>query len=221
MSFITKILVRRLQWIAVFAVAALLIGCEGDSGSHIWDGFDFWVNDPDIYVAMGDSITAGYGLSSYSDAYPVKLSAMLGKTVVNKGVIGNYSSYGADTVKSVLSSYRPGCLLILYGANDLIMEYSIDSVINNLHAMIVAAKNNHTIPVIATLTPVFASHLFIKNNLIALNERIRQLADEQEVHVADLENAFDWSTIYISADGLHPNSAGQNLIAVVFYEVLE
>ena len=146
---------------------------------------------------------------------------MLGKTVVNKGVSGSYSSYGADTVNSVFSSHHPGYLLILYGVNDLIMDHSIDSVVNNLRAMIVAAKNNHTIPVIATLTPVFASHAFVKNKVITLNERIRLLANELEIHVADLENAFAWNTIYIGADGLHPNSAGHNLIATVFYEILQ
>ena len=208
-------------WIIILPIVAALPGCEGGSDSHIGDGFDFGSNNSNIYVAIGDSITAGYGLSSSSEAYPAKLSGMLGKTVFNKGVIGSYSSYGADTVNSVLNSYKPGYLLILYGVNDLIMGYSTDSVLNNLSAMIGAAKNNQTIPVIATLTPVFGEHAYFEGSVVALNHGIRQLASEQDIHVADLENSFGWNPSYISADGLHPNSQGQDLIAVVFYDELK
>ena len=63
MRFLTKMLVHWVRWMAMLAVAVVLTGCESGS-DHIGDGFDFWINDPNIYVAMGDSITAGYGLSS-------------------------------------------------------------------------------------------------------------------------------------------------------------
>lgn len=196
-------------------------GCEGDSEQHIWDGVDFGNNDPNLYVAMGNSITAGYGLDSAAEAYPFKLSMLLGKTVVNYGVSGSLSSYGADNVYSVLGSYQPGYLLILYGVNDLIHGYSTESVISNLRAMIAAAKASQTIPVIATLTPVFDSHGFIDGAIIELNAGIRQLGIEENIYVVDLEYAFNWNSVYMGSDGLHPNSEGHDLIAVTFYDVLQ
>lgn len=220
MSWVAKKFRHLGQWIIILPIIFGLLGCEGDSG-NIWDGWDFGDNDPNIYVAMGDSITAGYGLDSYTEAYPALLSGMLGKTVYNSGISGSRSSYGAGAVSSVLNSYKPGYLLILYGVNDLIHDYSIDSIVTNLSTMIQTAKNSQTIPVIATLTPVFDSHSFIEDGVVELNARIRQLAAEENIYVADLEQAFNWNQAYIDSDGLHPNSQGHDLIAVTFYYILE
>lgn len=221
MRSIARLSIRRFLPIIVISAALGLAGCEGNSEGHIWDGFDFGSNDPYVYVAMGDSITAGYGLNSAGDAYPYKLSSMLGKTVVNDGVSGSLSSYGADNVYSVLGSYQPGYVLILYGVNDLLHGYSIDSVLDNLRTMIAAAKANQTIPVVATLTPVFDSHEFIEGDVVELNTVIRQLGIEENVYVADLEYAFNWDPAYIDSDGLHPNSDGHDLIALTFYDILK
>ena len=216
MSKRTKALIRWCQWILILPIVAGLLGCEGESDDH-----DFGDNDPNIYIAMGDSITSGYGLDSPSEAYPTLLSGMLGKPVYNDGVDGTFSSYGASQVTSVLNTYKPGYLLILSGVNDLIHSYSVDSIVDNLRFIIQTAKNNKTIPVIATLTPVFDSHSFIEGNIIELNTRIRKLAAEENIHVADLENTFKWDPAYLNSDGLHPNSQGHELIAWTFYYILE
>ena len=221
MRSMNEISCPRFLLISLFSVALGLAGCEEDSEDHIWDDHDFGSNDPNMYVAMGDSITAGYGLNSAAEAYPYQLSLLMGKTVVNRGVSGSRSSYGVSTVDSVLSSYQPGYLLILYGANDLIMGYSVESVLSNLEYIIAVAKNNQTIPVIATLTPVFDSHSFILGEIIELNAGIRQLGIDQNVHIADLESALNWNSAYINSDGLHPNAEGHQLIAVTFYDILD
>lgn len=198
----------------ILAIAAVMIGCEDDDSDH-----DFGNNNPDLYVAMGDSITSGLGYSS-EEPYPAKLSAMLGKTVINNGHGGDTSSDGRSDVNSVLTSYKPGYLLILYGANDIIYGYDTDHIIANLRAIIQAAKENKTIPVVATLTPAFGSHSYMADAITELNSQIRQMAAEEGVVVADLYSAFGGNSDYMLSDGLHPNDEGAELIAATFYHVL-
>ncbi len=216
-----RFIVHRLAAAAALAAAVGMAGCEGSSESHIWDGHDFGSNDANLYIAVGDSITSGYGLESVAEAYPSKLSGMLGKSVVNHGVQGSESWYGAENVYSVLGTYKPGYLLILYGVNDLILAHDRDSILTNLRTMVSAAKANQTIPVLATLTPVFEWYTVIEGEVAALNASIRLMGAEENVHIVDLERAFNWNSDYMDADGLHPNSQGHDLMASSFYDVLK
>lgn len=191
-----------------------IIGCENGGGGH---DYDFGDNNPSIAVATGDSITAGCGLSNPSqEAYPTVLAAMSGKTVYNRGVSGSESGYGVSTVNSNLEQYKPGYLLILYGINDIIRGRNVQSIINNLQTMIRAAKQNKTVPIIATLTPLFGWYKAYQSLTNTLNEQIRWLASSEDVPLADLAASFDFDASYIGSDGLHPNKQGQQLIAATF-----
>ena len=185
-----------------------LCGCEDDSGNPA-AGHDFGTNDPNVYAAMGDSITT-YG-------WPAILAGQLGATVYNSSQGGAPSSTGASSVNGVLSRYKPGYLLILYGANDVIREYGRSSTMGNLRRMIQAAKANQTIPVIGTLTPMRDGHKLWAGSARALNEMIRQMAGEEGVAVADLERAFGDRADLLQPDGLHPTAAGSEVIASTFH----
>lgn len=204
---------------ALLVVIFALQGCEhGGGGGGIADGHDFGENDPNVYVAMGDSITHGYGASV---PYPAVLSSMLGKTVINKGVDGAKASAGLSAVNGVLSTYKPGFLLILYGANDIIYSNDPAQVTELLRAIIRAAKENKTIPVIATCTPQITEHAVYNPGIISLNVRIRSMAAEEGVKVVDLESSFAAHNEYYTSDGLHPNNTGHSVIAADFFDVLQ
>jgi len=184
-------------------------GCEGGGSSH-----DFGSNDSNVAVCMGDSITALEG--GNSTTYPALLAASTGMTVYNEGSGGATSSDGAGKISSVLSSYKPGYVLILYGANDVISGTGEDDCIANLRSIITAAKNNKSVPVVATLTPMYGSHSIFDGSTKTLNVKIRQLASEEGCSVADLESAFGTDSSYFNGDGLHPNDAGLKIIADTF-----
>lgn len=198
----------------------VLAGCEGGSKGHISDGHDFGPNNPSLYVAFGDSITAGAGLANPSDSYSVKLAGMLNKTVINKGFPGYSSGQGLDVIYPILDDYKPGYLLILFGVNDLIMGYGEEVAAVNLRIMIQACKDNKTIPVIATLTPVFGGYVGLSSGVGRLNDKIRQISSELNVPLVDLNGAFGDNLIYIQTDGLHPNETGHALMAITFYDVV-
>lgn len=76
---------------------------------------------PITLLALGDSLTAGYGLAD-SDAYPVKLQAALGKThpgitIVNGGISGDTAADGAARLDWILQD-NVDALIVELGAND-------------------------------------------------------------------------------------------------------
>lgn len=198
-----------------------LAGCEGSSDSHLGDGHDFGPNNPNLYVAFGDSITAGAGLANPSDCYSVKLSGMLNKSVINKGFPGYSSGEALDVLYPILDDYKPGFVLILIGVNDLIMGYGEDVAAVNIRIMIQACKDNKTIPVIATLTPAVGGYQGLSSGIDRLNNLIRQISSELSAPMVDLYGAFGDDPIYFQADGLHPNESGHAIMAVTFYDVVQ
>jgi lysophospholipase L1-like esterase len=175
-------------------------------------------NRQDIFVAMGDSITTG-DFVDYNDSYVPRLSRIWGKTAVNEGVGGTKSSYGTSTISPILAEYNPRYLTIYYGSND-VGFYDNAGIVINLRYIIFRAKENGTIPVVATLGPVFGPWAFRKPYIIDLNKKIRQMAAEEGIACADLEAALNWNSAYILDDGMHPNSTGHQIIANTFYSAL-
>ncbi len=176
-------------------------------------------NLTDIFVAMGGSITKGYLLNNYDDCYVARLSRLWGKAAVNKGVTGAKSSDGTSIIGPILSEQNPRYLTVYYGSNDLGF-YTNDLIVNNLRFIIIKAKENGTIPVIATLGPFLGESSWRQPLATELNKKIRQMAAEQGIACADLEAALNGDSAYMSWDGMHPNSAGHQVIANAFYKAL-
>lgn len=191
-------------------IVCLLVGCEGDSGP-LGEGHNFGVNDPNLYLAMGDSITAA--------GWPGILAGKLGSTVINYSTGGARSDAGAAAVNGQLQRH-PGFLLILYGANDVINGHDPSATIENLRYMIRAAKANQTIPVIGTVTPMRGPHQAYDQAGGELSSRIRSLAHAEGAALADVRKAFGNGEGLLRSDGLHPTPAGSEKIASVFYSVL-
>ena len=211
---------RRALACALFlAAAGLFPGCE-DGGSDAQSSappvkpWDFGDNDPSLVVAMGDSITAW--------GYPELLDAMTSKSVVNLGHGGDHSAEGVSQVDSVLGTHKPGYLLVLYGANDILHQRDPDSTIDNLRYMIRAASANHTFPVIGTLTPMASYHEIWNGAVLSLNTQIVSLASETGAGLADLHKAFEGHEAeYLGTDGLHPTATGSVIIATTFLNEIE
>jgi lysophospholipase L1-like esterase len=175
-------------------------------------------NRQDIFVAMGDSITVGVFVN-YNSSYVPVLSRIWGKTAVNEGVDGTRSSYGTSLITPILIEHNPRYLTLYYGSND-VGFYDNDQIVTNLRYVIYRAKENGTIPVVATLGPFFGQWAWRKPSVIELNKKIRQMAAEEGIACADLEAALNWNSAYMLDDGMHPNSAGHQMIANAFFWAL-
>jgi lysophospholipase L1-like esterase len=184
-------------------------------------------NNPDKYVAFGDSITQG--LNSFYGGYPAlleeKLKTYFGEAeVVNEGIGRMDSSEGLGRVNEILEREKPGYLLILFGANDIMGLPSVDETILNLRAIIQRAKNNQTIPIVGTLTPFnpWGSHGWSRwvADVYRLNIKIRELAQEENVKLADHFSAFNNDFSLLIDDGLHLNEKGYEIMAETWFEVI-
>ncbi len=210
---------RQRAGLAGLLAAALLLGngCEEEPFLGSTAGYDFGDNNPGLYAAMGDSITQGYG--DCGAPYPNRLSALLGRSVINFGVGGARAADGLAQVNGVLAQ-NPGFVIVYYGANDAIHGADAGSVKEVLRAIVARVQETQAIAILANLTPMTGSHGIFDGNRRAISNAIGDLASEDGVPLVDLAGAFGSGAGLLQSDGLHPNDAGNQVIAETFYDSL-
>ena len=212
----------------VLALAIAGGGCNSGGGTSAVEEMDpDGTNFRSIVVALGDSIT--FGVQSVDEAscdesnrgsggFCPPLEGLSGKTVINAGICGEDSYGGVDRINRVLQRFRPSVILIDYSPNDL--DNGPHALISNLRIMIEAARVNHTVPIIGTMTPANGEHRGWEPFIEAANPLILELCAEEGLECADHFNAFENDPGYSASpyallleDGLHPNPAGYALMA--------
>jgi acyl-CoA thioesterase-1 len=93
-----------------------------------------------VMVAMGDSLTAGYGLDP-EQAYPALLEARLRAEghrwrVINAGISGETSSGALSRADWVIERLQPRIVILVTGANDGLRGIDPDLVGRNLRALV-------------------------------------------------------------------------------------
>jgi len=188
-------------------------------------------NNPNQYMAFGDSITRGDG-STTGQGYPPRLQARL---TAHFGY-ANVRNRGADATNSYEALERlsrnmnnDAFALILYGTNDWNIPGCQDlpstcPTVENLRIVVRRVKAAGTLPFIATLTPANPAINADRNLWIAaINGGIKAMGSQEGAFVVDLYQAFqsqggDLSRFF--ADELHPNDAGYDVIANAFFEAI-
>lgn len=189
-------------------------------------------NRPFTYMAFGDSITVGDG-SSDGSGYRGRLQGMLdgyfGRgTVIDQGVGGTLTGFGARRLVALLGQVMPAYTLIQYGTNDYSNpQCSIGGpappcpTTNNLRKMVRDARAAQSLPFLATVIPTDPDFNPPERNrwVSDLDEEIRVVAREEGAVLVDLERAFlaagDLRLLY--TDSLHPNDAGYEVMAETFF----
>jgi lysophospholipase L1-like esterase len=194
-------------------------------------------NQPNTYLAFGDSITAGDG-SRGSRGYRSALQSSLrdywgGRAqVINDGIESTRSDDGRDRIAGSLAAERPAYVLILYGTNDWNLSACHRVItcftIENTRAMIRQAKAAGTIPVVSTIIPVnpaYVNRLADDRNLWVdeTNAALVPMARAEGAIVADLNAAMkaespDLPVLF--TDHVHPNDRGYGAMADAFFRAL-
>jgi acyl-CoA thioesterase-1 len=104
-------------------------------------------------VALGDSLTAGYGVSE-DQAYPARLARKLEADgyhfkIINAGVNGETSSGVRARLQVVLTSFAPDILILETGANDGIQGQNLDLLEKNLEALLARMKDHNIVVLLA------------------------------------------------------------------------
>jgi len=191
-------------------------------------------NNANVYLGYGDSITYGNG-SSDGEGYRLRLLNLLGPyfgraDVQTFGRPGTNSAEGESRVRTWMGHFDPAYLLILYGTNDwndqACQNKGPDScfTIDSLRAMVEDVKDAGTLPVLATIIPGNPALVPAGRNAWYddMNVRIKALAREQNVTLADLNAEFkaagSLSALY--ADDVHPNDAGYQVMAQGWFKAI-
>ncbi len=109
-------------------------------------------DDRPVIVALGDSLTAGYGIEPEQN-YPSQLQRKLDEAgyryrVMNAGVSGDTSAQGLSRL-SVLRELHPEIVIVALGANDGLRGLPIETTRANLEAIIRAVQEDGSKVVLA------------------------------------------------------------------------
>lgn len=167
-------------------------------------------------VFFGDSITAGYGLST-EQAFPAlvqeRLDSMgMAYQVINAGLSGETSAGGLGRIDWILKT-KPDIFILELGGNDGLRGLSLDETEKNLTTMIEKVRGRNPDVVI------FVAGMQIPPNLgQEYTERFQGLfakvakANNTKLIPFLLENVGGEPDLNL-ADGIHPNIEGHQIVA--------
>ncbi len=169
------------------------------------------VDDGDVILAFGDSLTYGTGAGA-GDSYPAVLGRITGRTVIGAGVPGEITDEALRRLPGALEEHRPKVLLLCIGGNDLLRGLDERRIAANLRAMIQQARARDVgvlligvpKPRLIGGTPAFYADLAEEFKLPYEGKVVRELL-------------YDNST---KSDMVHPNAEGYRLMAEAVAKLL-
>jgi acyl-CoA thioesterase-1 len=159
-------------------------------------------------------------------------------SVANRGVPGQNSDEGRKRFEQDVLRVSPQYVLIYFGMNDAVNEAKFlteAQFVENIGWMVQAAREHRIVPVLATIQHVDAVRVLQRHKasvygaegpngkIDRYNKALRNLAQQQNVPIADLPNALDavgGATPAISTDGVHLTGAGYKLLASTFLHAI-
>ena len=162
----------------------------------------------DAILALGDSLTAGYGAPKGAD-YPAQLAQILGRRVINGGVSGDTSAQALARLPDLLAQ-KPQLVVVSIGGNDFLQRLPESGTRENIRK-IVATIRAADVPVVLVAIPHFTTGALL--GVVSEHPLYAELADELDVPL--LKGA--WAGILgdkaLKSDAVHANAAGYRLFA--------
>mgnify|MGYP001964122266 FL=1 len=166
-----------------------------------------------LVLALGDSLTAGYGLAA-DQAFPAKLQAALRNRglavrVINAGVSGDTSAGGRARLNWSLAD-KPAAAIIELGANDAMRGLDPDATRGNLDAIIAELKKRG-------IAVLLAGMLAPPNLGPEYEARFNAIYPDLEAKHGVLFYPFFLDGVAAvpelnQTDGIHPTAAGVDII---------
>ena len=177
-------------------------------------------------VALGDSLTAGYGLLR-KQAYPALIAEKMREAgyefeVVNAGWSGDTTAGGLRRLPEVLRARKKIDIFILeLGINDAFRGVTIEQMRSNLQAIIDQVRARHpgvAIIVAGMQLPLYSSDDYVS----AFGQMYRALAERNRAaFIPYLLEGVGGNPEMNQLDRVHPNAAGQRVLAENVWRVLE
>jgi len=175
-------------------------------------------------LVLGDSLSQGFGLAP-NEAYPTLLSkklraAGLNFQVTNASAAGDTTEGGLERLPAHLKRHID-VFIVELGINDAFRGLPVDQIQTNLQQIIdkVKARNPQVRVVIAGMQiPSYAADDYVS----AFGKMFVDLAAKNDAALVPylLQNVAGDPSMNLS-DGIHPNAAGQKILAETVWHVLE
>lgn len=167
-------------------------------------------------IALGDSLTYGYG-ASLDAAYPTVLANLSQWKVINAGVNGDTS---ADVLARVddITAQNPDLVLLGVGGNDVLRRIPSETTRANINTTIETLQSEN-IEVVLIAEPYFStSALFGK---ASDNPIYEEIADAKKIPLY----SGGWSAVLsdntLKSDRIHANAAGYRQFAEGLHDYLQ
>jgi acyl-CoA thioesterase I len=176
-------------------------------------------------LALGDSLTAGYGLSR-PEAYPALIaekmrSANYQFAVINAGSSGDTTAGGLQRLPELLRRKKLDILILALGINDAFRGVPVEEMRTNLQAIIDQTRARHpgvTIIIAGMQLPLAASDGYVR----AFGDLFGELAGKNHTALIPyLLEGVGGNPDLNQPDLVHPNAAGQRILAENVWRVLE
>ena len=191
-------MISRRDWLALSC--ALLAGCGRRRFRKLVAG--------DAILAVGDSLTAGFGAPKGAD-YPAQLAQILGHKVINGGVSGDTSAQALARLPDLLVQ-KPKLVVVSIGGNDFLQRQPESGTRENIRKMVADIRATG-VPAVLVAIPHFTTGVLL--GMVSEHPLYAELANELDVPL--LQGA--WAEILgdkdLKSDAVHANAAGYRLFA--------
>lgn len=201
----------RLVWIALGAGALAALAFFFVSRPQASEAVTNYPSSGTDIIAFGDSLIYGSGASSADKTFVALLSARIGMPIVNLGVPGDTTAMGLARINE-FDAYHPKVVLLLLGGNDHLKQVPIETTFTNLAELIRQIQARGAVVLL----------LGVKGSLIGdqFAPRFETLAEQyRTAYVPNVLDGLFGDPKYM-ADEVHPNDAGNAIIASRIYPVL-
>ena len=167
-------------------------------------------------LILGDSISAGYGIKE-SENWVSLLENYLNAGsetkyfLINSSVSGDTTSGGVSRISKALEVSSPDFVLIELGGNDALRGYPLENIERNLEIIVKEVLNKKSKPILMQIKiPPNYGNRYVS----AFEDLYPSISEKYQIPLVEflLEKvALDSSLM--QADGIHPNSLAQPIIA--------
>lgn len=173
-------------------------------------------------MVLGDSLSTGYGLpakAGWVNLLKQQLQTLSPHyQVINVSISGETTLGGRNRIEQALKTHQPDIIIIGLGGNDGLRGAPIQSIYDNLEAIIQTCLRNN-------VTPILAGMQLPPNYGTAYTQKFRniysQLSERYQLKLIPfLLAGFGDKREFFLADGIHPDVQAQRLIAENVWEVL-